>query len=60
MSKYRVVFSNGDRPRAIDADWYRLMGDWIHFFVRRPDGGGQTVWRVPAREVAEVIEEVEP
>lgn len=54
MSKYTVVFRNGRRPRSIEADWYKQLGKFVHFFVRRPDGGGQTVWRLPVSEVAEI------
>lgn len=54
MSKYTVVFRNGSRPRSIEADWYKQLGKFVHFFVRRPDGGGQTVWRLPVSEVAEI------
>lgn len=57
MSRYRVVFSDGRRPRRIEADWYKQIGNFIHFFVRRVDGGGQTVWRIPVSAVAEVREE---
>ncbi|MFP3881596.1 MAG: hypothetical protein ACLFRT_04870 [Actinomycetota bacterium] len=54
MSKYTVVFRNRSRPRSIEADWYKQLGKFVHFFRRRPDGGGQTVWRLPASEVAEI------
>lgn len=57
MKKYRVVFTDKKRPGRIEADWYRQSGDFIHFYVRRSDGGGQTVWRVPASRVAEVQED---
>lgn len=54
MSKYTDVFRNGSRPRSIETDWYEELGKFIHFFVRRPDGGGQTIWRLPVLEVAEI------
>ncbi len=53
MTRYEVEFTDGHQ-RRIDADWYTPMGDFIRFFVRRPDGGGQTVARIPRAEVATV------
>lgn len=35
MSKYTVVFRNGSCPRSIEADWYKQLGKFVHFFVRR-------------------------
>lgn len=59
MGRYRVAYSNGirRRPQMVNADWYQRMGDWIHFFVRRADGGAQTLLRLPATSVAEIVEE---
>lgn len=56
MGRHLVYLKRHRRPRHVNADWYRQSGHFIHFFARRPDGGGQTVWRVPATEVERVVD----